>query len=269
MDCAPAIPQIAQKLGISKPKMLEETHILAKSLKKQSRQQLGKTLNGVNASILSLNVERYKKFDIKAEGRQSIYVFNGPAYKGLAPYTDLDRKALEYGQKNLKILCGLYGYLAPLDGMQEYRLEMSNKFSIEGTGDENLYDFWKEPLTKQILEEAKTAGVSTIVNVASDEYSKALDFAAIKESGVRIVKCKFLTDNRQSAVYSKQARGLMAKYCMINQLKEPTKLKDFNLEGYKLVAKSSSADLKGLAPELVFARAKPKAVSKAVKRKAK
>lgn len=268
MDSAKALPKVLKGLEISAPAMLKETDILAQSLKKQSRTELGRTLNGVNASILSLNVERYKQFDIAEKGRPAIYVFNGPAYKGMAPYTDLDKKALEYGQQNLKILCGLYGYLRPLDGMQEYRLEMSNKFNITATKQDNLYDFWTDPLTDQIISEAKEAGISTLVNVASDEYSKALDFDRIKENKIRIVKCKFLTDGRQSAVYSKQARGLMVKYCMVNQLTEPDQLKDFALEGYKLLKQSSSKSLDGLAPELVFTRAKPKAVSKAKKRKA-
>merc|ERR1712071_473322 len=90
MDSAKALPKGLKALEISAPAMLKETEILAQSLKKQSRTELGRTLNGVNASILSLNVERYKQFDIAEKGRPAIYVFNGPAYKGMVPYTDLE-----------------------------------------------------------------------------------------------------------------------------------------------------------------------------------
>ena len=48
------------------------------------------------------------------------FAFDGPAYKGLQA-DDLDEDGLQYLQQHLRILCGLYGVLRPLDALKPYR----------------------------------------------------------------------------------------------------------------------------------------------------
>ena len=83
----------------------------------------------------------------------------------------LSKSEINYAQKNLCILSGLYGLLKPLDLMYPYRLEMGTKFKTE-QGD-NLYDFWGSKIStsiNQILENKSKA----IVNLASVEYFSVL-----------------------------------------------------------------------------------------------
>ena len=106
--------------------------------------------------LTSLNVERYQnwKGQIKPSdnAQQSIYVFKGDVYQGL----DIDsftKKDINFAQKHLRILSGLYGILKPLDIIEPYRLEMGTKISkILGS---SLYDFWKEKITAKLNEEIK------------------------------------------------------------------------------------------------------------------
>jgi len=93
---------------------------------------------------------------------------------------------------------------------------------------------------------------TTIVNLASNEYFKAVD---TKSLGQPIISAKFLNvkDGQARALmyYAKFARGLMARWIVQNKVERAEDLKDFNVEGYKLDKKASSE------VELIFSRKQP------------
>lgn len=71
-----------------------------------------------------LNAARYRDWD-DAPTKPAVLAFDGPAYRSLLggggePSPD----DLEYLQRHLRILSGLYGLLRPLDGIKPHRLEM-------------------------------------------------------------------------------------------------------------------------------------------------
>ena len=107
-------------------------------------------------------------------------------YRQLAPsdsgvkgdvYTGLDAQSLsdddfEYAQAHLRMLSGLYGLLKPLDLMQPYRLEMGTKLANDkGT---NLYQFWGNVITDKLNEAISAQGDNVLINLASNEYFKAV-----------------------------------------------------------------------------------------------
>src|SRR5690554_7145851 len=106
-----------------------------------------------------------------------MYAFNGDVYTGLDAYS-LSSEKVDYLQNHLRILSGLYGLLKPLDAIEPYRLEMGTKLPINDKKD--LYDFWKETLTKSLNKELKKNDV--LINLASNEYFIAIDKKAIKET---------------------------------------------------------------------------------------
>ena len=55
--------------------------------------------------------------------KQALLAFRGDVYTGLDADT-LGASELNFAQRHLRILSGLYGLLRPLDLMQPYRLEM-------------------------------------------------------------------------------------------------------------------------------------------------
>ena len=129
---------------------LSDSEILIKELQKKSPEDLS-SLMGLSEKLSVLNFERNMNWTkpIKPNGtaRQSIFAFKGDVYQGLDPLS-LSKSEINYAQKNLCILSGLYGLLKPLDLMYPYRLEMGTKFKTERGN--NLYDIWGSKISTSI-----------------------------------------------------------------------------------------------------------------------
>ena len=131
-------------------------------------------LMGVSEKIAALNHERFMNWqpDFSLHNaKQSVLAFKGDVYTGLQADT-LSQDELAFAQKHLRILSGLYGLLRPLDLMRPYRLEMGLPF--ENSGGKNLYEFWGEQITETLNKHLKSSGSSVLVNLASNEYFKAV-----------------------------------------------------------------------------------------------
>jgi uncharacterized protein len=167
-------------------------------------------------------------------------------------YGGLDAKSLGVGeldwlQQHLCILSGLYGVLRPLDWMQPYRLEMGTRL-VTPQG-KNLYQFWGRQIADYLNQRAAADLSPVVVNLASEEYFKAVDRKALKP---RVVTCVF--EERKADGYkiisfmAKRARGLMVRYAVQHRATTPDQLKGFDLEGYRFVKAASEPE------RLVFRR---------------
>ncbi|NNP71812.1 hypothetical protein A7P53_04920 [Acinetobacter defluvii] len=235
------------------PRLLDASEQLITVCKALSATEIA-SLMSVSEKIASLNAARFHDWTTDfnfSNARQAIFAFKGDVYTGLDAY-HLSMKSIEYSQKHLRMLSGLYGLLRPLDLMMPYRLEMGTK--LKNSAGNNLYEFWGDKITDLIHQDLQQAGSKILVNLASDEYYKS-----VKESKIdaEIIKPVFLDQkNGQYKVisfYAKKARGLMARFIVENQIESIEALKTFNSEGYYFDAESS---LKG---ELVFKRDEPAA----------
>ena len=158
----------------------------------------------------------------------AVLAFHGEVYRAMGAdrwnATDLD-----FAQDSLRILSGLYGLLKPLDLIQPYRLEMGLRWSPTGEG--NLYGHWGDTLANGLAEDAAGA---PIVNLASQEYAKAVKLAG--QPGP-VVHCHFKEERdtgfKMIGTYAKHARGLMAKFIVQERLENIDGLKAFSEEGYK------------------------------------
>jgi cytoplasmic iron level regulating protein YaaA (DUF328/UPF0246 family) len=157
------------------------------------------------------------------------FAFSGAAYQGLQMDT-LSKPALEYLQNSLRIVDPLYGWLRPMDVIQPYRLEMATKtlFSDTDAPKLKLADYWKPAIQTSIENEAvtkiTTTTTPTILNLASDEYSAAVD--------APMIKLVFRQDGRVLAVHAKRARGLMCRYLAEQNVSSLEQIQDFSEEGY-------------------------------------
>lgn len=224
---------------------------LAKVAKKQSADDL-KRLMHISDNLAELNAERFKAFNLDGKSnsaKPAALSFDGDVYWGLDA-NNMSDETLEYAQEHLRILSGLYGVLRPLDSIQAYRLEMGTKLETKRGG--SLYDFWGSQIAQKLIDDMAAHDDQTIVNLASNEYFKAVDMKTLQRP---VVTAKFLNvkDGKSRALmyYAKHARGQMARWIMDNRVDRADGLKDFNLDGYKLVAKDSSD------AELVFSRKQP------------
>jgi len=137
-----------------------------------------------------------------------------------------------------------------MDAIQPYRLEMGTK--LENPRGANLYKFWGTKIADQLNADLASHDDTAVVNLASNEYFKAVDKKAL---GRDVITAKFLNikdgEARALMYYAKHARGSMARWIMDNRVDRAEGLKDFNADGYKL-DKAASTD-----SELVFTRKQP------------
>jgi cytoplasmic iron level regulating protein YaaA (DUF328/UPF0246 family) len=98
---------------------------------------------------------------------------------------------------------------------------------------DNLYHFWKQKITRQIAADLRASGSNLLINLASMEYSSAIDLKKLKAD---IVTPQFLENKNDSyqmiTVYTKKARGLMTRYILEYRIDHEEDLQGFDSEGY-------------------------------------
>ncbi|EXB30670.1 peroxide stress protein YaaA [Acinetobacter radioresistens] len=230
------------------PRLLEHSQELIDFCRKLSASEIA-SLMSVSEKIAQLNTARFQDWTPEfnfGNARQAIFAFKGDVYTGLDAYS-LKHNNLNFAQQHLRMLSGLYGLLRPLDLMMPYRLEMGTK--LQNSRGHNLYEFWGDLITQQINQELTEHQHNYLINLASDEYYKAVQENKIQAA---IIKPIFLDQKNGKykiiSFYAKKARGLMARFIIENQLTKPEDLKAFNSEGYYLDTVNSSAK------ELIFKR---------------
>lgn len=225
---------------------LSQAERLNKLLKKKSARSLSKLMH-ISDNLGQLNYDRNQEWTLpftKDNARQAVYAFNGDVYRGLDAYT-IDSKKLNKLQDSVRILSGLYGVLKPLDLMQPYRLEMGTKFPVGKN--KNLYEFWRKQVTQVLNNELEDDEL--FLNLASNEYFKAVDSKALKVPVMNIKFQELKNGNYKAiAIFSKLARGLMARYIVDTDAKTLDDIKAFDYDNYRFTEKLSSEH------ELVFTR---------------
>ncbi|MES2611974.1 MAG: peroxide stress protein YaaA [Pseudomonadota bacterium] len=230
------------------PQFVPEATALIKVLREKSHQDIA-TLMSLSDPLAALNVARYQAFRPRftaANSRQALLAFNGDVYEGLNART-LGSEDLQWAQDHVCILSGLYGLLRPLDRMQPYRLEMGTRLATDAGS--NLYQYWGGRIAEHLNKRLRADTTPVVVNLASQEYFKAVDTKALK---ARVVECVF--EDWKGGAYkiisfhAKRARGLMARYAVTNRLATPHALQGFDLEGYTFAPAASEPE------RLVFRR---------------
>lgn len=210
----------------------EKTQYLASKLHKASADKL-KSMMKISDNLAQLNYGRFQtwKYPFGSDAKQAAFAFKGDVYLGLE-IEKFSKKELEFAQNHIRILSGLYGMLRPMDLMLPYRLEMGTKWAITPKTD-NLYKFWKSELTAELKKQLEENNSSFLLNLASQEYAKAVDF---KKIDIPILAPEFKEerggDYKMISFFAKKARGLMAAYAVKNGITEMEDLKGFNYEGY-------------------------------------
>lgn len=216
----------------TQPAYLERSAMLIRQLRALSPADIANLMD-LSDPLALLNFNRYADWSLPftpENAKPCVLAFDGDVYDGLAAKT-LSAADLDFAQRHVRILSGLYGILKPLDLMQPYRLEMGTKFRNEGGKD--LYAFWGETLLNAINAELEAMPRPVAVNLASEEYFKAAIGRKFKGELIQPV-FEDWKGGRYKIIsfYAKRARGLMTRYAILNRLEHPEGLKDFNLDGY-------------------------------------
>lgn len=238
----------ANGLPTSRPRFEEDSQVLLDHCRGLSPAALRDLMN-ISEPLAELNHGRFQsiRFPMTPDNaKPSILAFKGDVYRGLDA-ASLSRDDLVWAQERLRILSGFYGVLRPLDLMQPYRLEMGTK--LENPRGASLYAFWGDKLVESLNAEHAERPVAAVLNLASNEYFKAVPEDRLEP---RLVTAAFqeIRDGKPKtiAVYSKRARGTMARFQIDNRIDDPEGLMDFAEDGYAFNAELSSDD------RLVFTR---------------
>lgn len=232
----------------TQPGFLDQSETLVNGLRKMSSRKIG-DLMGISKNLSELNRGRFQSwsrpFD-KNNAKQALFAFRGDVYTGLDADT-LSAADCKFAQKHLRILSGLYGVLKPLDLIQPYRLEMGTQLK---TGrHHNLYEFWGSSITDSLNQELEESRTKLIVNLASNEYFKAVRPKILNADLVTPI-FKDAKNGRYKVIsfFAKKARGMMVRYIVQNRIKTREKLKRFDAAGYTYSDKFSSEN------QMVFTR---------------
>jgi len=232
----------------TQPELLDKSSELIAVARKMSPAQIS-SLMGISDKLAHLNAERFNEWHpdfTPKNARQALLAFKGDVYTGLQA-EDFSEKDFDFAQKHLRMLSGLYGLLRPLDLMMPYRLEMGIR--LENPQGANLYAFWGDLLTEKLNKLLAEQGDKVLINLASDEYFKAVKPAKLDGE---IIKPVFLDQKNGNykviSFYAKKARGLMSRFIIKERLSKVSQLQDFNLEGYEYDPARSAGN------ELVFTR---------------
>ncbi len=224
----------------TQPALLDDSQKLIDVARELTPVELS-ALMGISDKLADLNVGRFQnwqpRFTLK-NARQAILAFKGDVYSGLQAET-FSEQDFSFAQQHLRMLSGLYGLLRPLDLMQPYRLEMGTK--LANPAGKDLYAFWGDKLTDALNAALLDQGDDVLINLASDEYFKAVK---PKKINGRIIKPVFLDEKNGTfkviSFYAKKARGLMSRYIIEHRLSKAEQLKDFAVDGYYFSADESS-----------------------------
>jgi cytoplasmic iron level regulating protein YaaA (DUF328/UPF0246 family) len=215
------------------PDFLEFSEDLIKGLSNLGIDQIQR-LMGLSPKLASLNYERFKswsKTHKKNTSKQALLAFKGGVYEGLKAWK-FSQSDFRYSQSNLRILSGLYGILKPLDLIQPYRLEMGTVYANPAGKD--LYAFWGDKISNALAKDLKMSKSGTILNLASQEYSKA---AQLSKTGAKVISPVFKDEKNGTfkiiSFYAKRARGLMANYIITNQIEAEKEIQGFKSDGYE------------------------------------
>ncbi len=216
----------------SQPEFLNRSKILMKELGKLNPKDIV-SLMKVNNEIAYLNFERnlsWRTPFTSDNAKQALLAFRGQVYVGLDAKT-LTEEDLQFAQDNLRILSGLYGILKPLDLIQAYRLEMG--IALKNPKGKNLYEFWGTKIGELLNHELANSKNNVLINLASNEYFKAIKPKTIKgEIITPVFKEAKGNGYKLITVYAKTARGLMSRFIIQNRIENPEDIKAFDTDGY-------------------------------------
>lgn len=214
------------------PQFLEDSRELVEQLRDYSPDQLSRLMN-ISRQLAELNYERFARWHTpftRDNAHPAVFLFNGQVYQGLDAES-LQDGDLAFAQDHLRILSGLYGLLRPLDLIQPYRLEMGTR--LDNNRGRDLYAFWGEKITAALNESLAGHSSKVLLNLASNEYYKALQPGKIEGDIITpVFKEKKGDQYRTVAVYAKKARGLMSRFILENHIDDPEAIKSFEEEGY-------------------------------------
>jgi cytoplasmic iron level regulating protein YaaA (DUF328/UPF0246 family) len=215
------------------PRFATEASGIALQMSQFSVEELERLLR-VNSKIAVENYRRYQQFHAEDTSElPALLAYTGIVFKRLQPQ-DFSADDFAYAQSCLRLTSFCYGLLRPLDTIRPYRLE--GDVVLPEPGGQTMFAYWQARLTDTLIADVRQAS-GILCNVASDEMKNLFDWKRI-EREVRVVTPEFQVWKADKlttvVVYTKMARGEMARFVLKNRIEQVEELKRFTWEGFEL-----------------------------------
>ena len=229
---------LVDNLDTTQLRQSKETFELIRILKNYRFEDI-KQLMKLSDNLSALNFARFQAFEEKFEvgkSKQALWAFQGDVYSGI-DVSCFDQDDIEFVQSTLRMLCGLYGVVRPLDLIQPYRLEMGIR--LKNSSGDNLYKYWGDMISKVL----NLDNADVLLNLASNEYFKGIDKCALKATIVNAHFKEWKVDKYKIvAIHAKRARGMMVNYIVKNRIVDVADIVGFERADYRYKAELSDAE---------------------------
>lgn len=226
----------------TRPAFVAEAAELVALLRQRSVSEL-RELMTLSEPLAALNAQRYAAWRerfTRHNSRPALLAFAGEVYLGLQA-ASLSTPQWDWAQDHLVMLSGLYGALRPLDRLQPYRLEMGTR--LDNPRGPDLYRFWGDRLSAYLDRRARGHARKFVVNLASQEYARAVDRRALR---AQVIDCVFEESgdggHRVIGFFAKRARGLMARHLIDQAAQDPQAIDRFDAADYRLDEQASTPE---------------------------
>ncbi|MGS0971850.1 MAG: YaaA family protein [Candidatus Izemoplasmataceae bacterium] len=209
-----------------KPIDLDKTNQIITHLQQYSKKALQQVML-LSDKLIDEVYPIIQQFKDAKEGH-AILSYRGFVFQKLA-FSTYTKSEYLYIEEHVRILDALYGFLNPSTLIKPYRLDFQMKLGL------NLYQYWT---IDEYLDEP-------IINLASNEYHKLIKYK--KTINISFLQCK-KGQLRNIPTHTKQARGMMLNYMILNKIENIEDIRNFSEAGYTYEKDLSSAQ------ELVFIR---------------
>lgn len=222
----------AHRLPATIPVFVTEARQLVASSLELSPQELKKELLLTAKTLPEAQRNLVTFFDEDTPEEQALLNYSGMVYKKLAAGS-LTEEDWRYAVDHLRMTSFVYGLLRPTDLIRPYRMEGTARLPmLEG---ERVFDFWRDRLTKPFIEAIRAAG-GTLLYLASDEMRGLFHWEEVERS-VEVITPTFLTRQRdgslrQTVIYTKMARGEMAREVLRQRISRPEELHRLTPAGF-------------------------------------
>ena len=222
----------AHRLPATIPVFVTEARQLVASSLELSPQALKKELLLTAKTLPEAQRNLATFFDEGTPEEQALLNYSGMVYKKLGAGS-LTEEDWRYAVDHLRMTSFVYGLLRPTDLIRPYRMEGTARLPmLEG---ERVFDFWRDRLTKPFIEAIQATG-GKLLYLASDEMRGLFHWEEVERS-VEVITPTFLTRQRdgslrQTVIYTKMARGEMAREVLRQRITQPEELQRLTPAGF-------------------------------------
>lgn len=225
-----------------KPAFAEETDKIMRSLEGNSAEELSESVK-ISMPMARKLYNMIYDFPDKSHGSKAIEAFTGVVFKAF-DYHSLDDTGKDSTNDHVRIVSSLYGWLKPDDIIKSYRFDFTTPLA---TGGKTFASFWKDAVTKRLLEELSNSGCKDILNLLPTDAAKSIDWKRVKAyAKTWKVDFKEITDGgamrTPNAGKLKTLRGKLLRQIIAENITNPEVLLHLSGNDYVAAETQSSSD---------------------------